>query len=128
MVGHKVLEDIVDPKTDEIILKANKKVIPPVMRKLGRMSKSVKVEIDPEGLIGCYLFDEIVDKGTGEVFAETNQVITEELLGFIFKNGTKKITILRVDEELLDTVIRDTLEVSKTDNQVDAIKTGDEIS
>jgi len=122
LVGHKVLEDIVDPKTDEIVLKANKKVIPPVMRKLGRMSKSVKVEIDPEGLIGCYLFDEIVDKETGEVFAETNQVITEELLGFIFKNGTKKITILRVDEELLDTVIRDTLEISKIDNQVDAIR------
>jgi len=122
LIGHKVLEDIVDPKTDEIVLKANKKVVPPVMRKLGRMSKSVKVEIDPEGLIGCYLFDEIVDKGTGEVFAETNQVITEELLGFIFKNGTKNIKILRVDEELLDTVIRDTLEISKIDNQIDAIR------
>ena len=117
LIGHKVLEDIVDPKTDEIVLKANKKVVPPVMRKLGRMSKSVKVEIDPEGLIGCYLFDEIVDKGTGEVFAETNQVITEELLGFIFKNGTKKITILRVDEELLDTVVRDTLEYTSVSVQ-----------
>jgi len=122
LVGHKVLEDIVDPKTDEIILKANKKVTPPVMRKLIRASKSVKVEIDPEGLIGCYLFDEIVDGETGEVFAETNQVITEELLGFIFKNGIKTIKILRVDEELLDTVIRDTLEVSKVDNQEDAIR------
>ena len=49
LIGHKVLEDIVDPKTDEIVLKANKKVVPPVMRKLSRMSKSVKVEIDPEG-------------------------------------------------------------------------------
>jgi len=87
-----------------------------------RASKSVKVEIDPEGLIGCYLFDEIVDGETGEVFAETNQVITEELLGFIFKNGIKAIKILRVDEELLDTVIRDTLEVSKVDNQEDAIR------
>ncbi len=122
LIGHKVLEDIVDPKTDEIVLKAKKKVVPPVMRKLSRMSKSVKVEIDPEGLIGCYLFDEIVDKETGEVFAETNQVITEELLGLIFKNGTKKITILRVDEELLDTVIRDTLAISKVDNQIDAIR------
>ena len=122
MIGHKVLEDIVDPKSDEVILKANKKVVPIVMRKLSRMSKSVKVEIDPTGLIGCYLFDEIVDKGTGEVFAETNQVITEELLGFIFKNRTKRITILRVDEELLDTAIRDTVAVSKVDNQVDAIR------
>ena len=122
MVGCKVLEDIVDPKTDDIIIKANKKVVPLTIGKLKRMSKSVKVEIDPEGLIGCYLFDEIVDKGTGEVFAETNQVITEELLGFIFKNGTNGIKILRVDEELLDTAIRDTLAVAKIDNQVDAIR------
>ena len=122
LVGHRVLEDVVDPKTDEVILKANKKVIPAVMRKLGRMSKSVKVEIDAEGLIGCYLFDEIVDEKTGEVFAETNQAITEELLGFILKSGIKKIKILRVDEELLDTAIRDTLAVAKIDNQVDAIR------
>jgi DNA-directed RNA polymerase subunit beta len=86
------------------------------------MQKSVKVEIDSENLIGSYLFDEIVDQETGEVFAETNQVITEELLAFIFKNGIKNITILRVDEELLDTVIRDTLAVAKVDNQIDAIR------
>ena len=122
LIGHKVLEDIVDPKSDEVVLKANKKVVPIVMRKLARMSKSVKVEIDPEGLIGCYLYDEIVAKDTGEVIAETNQVITEELLGFIFKNGSKQITILRVDEELLDTAIRDTVAVSKVDNQIDAIR------
>ena len=122
LIGHKVLEDIVDPKSDEVVLKANKKVVPIVMRKLTRMSKSVKVEIDPEGLIGCYLYDEIVAKDTGEVIAETNQVITEELLGFIFKNGSKQITILRVDEELLDTAIRDTVAVSKVDNQIDAIR------
>ena len=70
MVGCKILEDIVDPKTDEIIIKANKKVVPLTIGKLKRMSKSVKVEIDPVGLIGCYLFNEIVDKTTGEVFAE----------------------------------------------------------
>ena len=122
LIGHKVLEDIVDPKTDEVVLKANKKVVPAVMRKLSRMSKSVKVEIDPEGLVGSFLFDEIVDRDSGEVFAEINQVITQELLGFIFKNGTKQIKILRVDEELLDTAIRDTVAVSKVDNQVDAIR------
>ncbi len=43
-------------------------------------------------------------------------------MAFIFKSGLKQITILRVDEELLDTVIRDTVAVSKIDNQVDAIR------
>ncbi len=44
------------------------------------------MEIDPEGLIGRYLFDEIVDKETGEVLVETNQAITEEILDLIYKN------------------------------------------
>lgn len=122
LIGCKVLEDIVDPKTDEIILKANKKVIPTALRKLSRMSKSVKVEIDSEGLIGCFLFDEILDKSTGEILAETNHAITEETLNFIFKNGANEIRILRIDDELLDTAIRDTLAVAKVDNQVDAIR------
>jgi len=122
LVGCKVLEDIIDPKTDEVVVKANKKVVPAALRKLHRMSKSVKVEIDPEGLIGCYLFDEIIDEETGEVFAETNQVVTEEILEFLFKNRNTAIKILHVDDELLDTSIRDTVAVAKIDNQVDAIR------
>ncbi|MEE1550933.1 MAG: DNA-directed RNA polymerase subunit beta, partial [Nitrospinaceae bacterium] len=122
LIGYKVLEDIIDPKTDDILLKAGKKVVPAVLRKLNRLTRATKVEIDPEGLIGCFLFDEIVDKETGEVFAETNQAITEETLEYVYKNGTKEIKILRVDEELLDTAIRDTVAAAKIDNQVDAIR------
>ena len=122
LIGWKVLEDIIDPKTDEVILKVNKKVVPAVLRKLQRMSRAVKVEVDPEGLIGCYLFNEIVDRETGEIFAETNQVLTEEILEFVFKNGNNEIKILRIDDELLDTAIRDTVAAAKVDNQVDAIR------
>ena len=122
LIGYKVLEDIIDPKTDDVILKAGKKVIPAVLRKLKRVTRAMKVEIDPEGLLGCFLFDEIVSKETGEVFAETNQPLTEEILELIFENGNNEIKILHIDDELLDTAIRDTVAAGKIDNQVDAIR------
>ena len=122
LMGFKVLEDIIDPKTDEVILKAGKKLVPATSRKLGRLLRSSKVEIDPEGLIGRYLFDEIVDKETGEVLVEINQVLTEDVLEIIYKSGVNEIRILRIDDEFPDTAIRDTVAAAKTETQVDAIR------
>ena len=122
LVGYKVLEDIIDPKTDAVVIKANKKITPNITRKLNRLPRSVKVEIDPEGLIGRYLFDEIVDKETGEVLVETNQAITEEVLDLIYKNSVTKVRILHIDDEASDTTIRDALALAKIDNQIDAIR------
>jgi DNA-directed RNA polymerase subunit beta len=121
LVGYKVLEDIIDPKTDTVVIKANKKITPNIARKLNKLPRSVKVEIDPEGLIGRYLFDEIVDK-EGEVLVETNQAITEEVLEFIYKNNVSKVQILHIDDEASDTTIRDSLALGKIDNQIDAIR------
>ena len=122
LIGFKVKEDVIDSKTDDVILKAGKKVTVAVARKLGRLARSTKVEIDPESLIGRYLFDEIIDPETGEIEVDTNQEITEGVFEVIKKNKLTEIQILHVDEETSDTVIRDTLAAAKTQSQEDAIK------
>jgi DNA-directed RNA polymerase subunit beta len=121
-VGFKVLEDVVNPKNDDLIIKANKKVTPNILKKLSRMPRSTRVEIDPEALIGRIVFDEILDTETGEVLLESNQVITEDIMEMLLKNNIKSIRILRIDEESSDTSIRDTLIVGKVDTQEDAIR------
>ena len=122
LLGFKVLEDIIDPKTNDVILKANKKVTPAVAKKISRLSRSNKVEFDEEGLIGRFLFDEIIDKETGEVFAEANQPITVDILDYIKANNISEIQILRIDEDSSDTALRDTLAAGKIDSQEDAIR------
>ncbi len=122
LIGFKVKEDVIDSKTDDVILKAGKKVTVAVARKLSRLAKSTKVEIDPESLIGRYLFDEIIDPETGEIEVDTNQEITEGVFEIITKNKLTEIQILHIDEETSDTVIRDTLAAAKTQSQEDAIK------
>jgi DNA-directed RNA polymerase subunit beta len=46
MVGFKVKEDVIDAKTDDVLLKSGKKVSVAAAKKLGKMIKSVKIEID----------------------------------------------------------------------------------
>ena len=54
LVGFKVKEDVIDPKTDDVVLKAGKKVTLGAAKKLSRFSRSAKVEVDPESLIQKY--------------------------------------------------------------------------
>jgi len=122
LIGFKVEEDVIDSKTDDVLLKSGKKVSVAVAKKLNRMSRSVKVEIDQESLIGRYLFDEIIDPETDEIEVDSNQEITEGVIEVIKKNKLSEIKILRVDEELSDTAIRDTLVAAKTQTQNDAIR------
>ncbi|MFP6637579.1 MAG: DNA-directed RNA polymerase subunit beta [Nitrospinaceae bacterium] len=122
LVGFKVKEDIIDSKTDDVLLKSGKKVTLVIRRKLQRMARSVKVEIDPESLIGQYLFDEIFDPETGEIEVDSNQEITEAVLEVVSKNKLGQIKILRIDEEAADTAIRDTMVAAKTQSQDDAIR------
>ncbi|MDH5762310.1 MAG: DNA-directed RNA polymerase subunit beta [Nitrospinota bacterium] len=122
MVGIKVLEDVVDPKSDEVIVKSGKKVSPPNIKKLGRMAKSPKVEIDPETLLGCILANDLIDKETGEVMVESNTPITAEILEQIVQNKIAEFGILHIDEESPDTTIRDTLILGKIKTQEDAIR------
>jgi DNA-directed RNA polymerase subunit beta len=122
MVGFKVKEDVIDTKTDDVLLKSGKKVSVASAKKLGKMSKSVKIEIDEESLIGRYLFDEIIDPETGEIEIEYNSVITEGVFETIKKNKLSEFLILRIDEEASDTTIRDTMVAAKTQTQDDAIR------
>ncbi|MBI5428720.1 MAG: DNA-directed RNA polymerase subunit beta [Nitrospinae bacterium] len=123
LTGFKVLEDIVDPKTDEPIVKAQKKITPVIKKKIARLGKaSQKVEIDKESLIGCFLFDESVDKKTGEVVFGGNQAIAQETLNLIERHGISEIQILHIDEESPDTSIRDTILAAKIATRDEAIR------
>ena len=122
MVGIKVLEDVVDSKTNDVIVKSGKLVGAPNIKKLNSMAKSPKVGIDPETLIATILANDIIDKETGEVLLESNTAITAEVLEQISAQKVSEFGILHIDEESPDTTIRDTLILGKIKTQEDAIR------
>ncbi len=122
LVGAKVLEDVVDSKTDEVVIKSGKKVTPAIFKKLAKIGRSGKVEIDRDSLLGAFLAEDLIEKETGEVVAESNQEVTPEVLELLAKNEVSEFGILRIDDENADTTIRDTLAVAKIRTTDDAIQ------
>ena len=122
LIGFKVLENVEDSKTGDVILKAGKAVVQSAAKKIGKMDRAQKVEFDKEGLIGAYIAHDIIDKETGEVVVESNQEINADVLDIIQKNKLAEFSILHIDEERPDTVIRDTLAASKVNNNEDALR------
>ena len=120
--GFKVLEDVLDSKDGEVILKANKRATPQMVRKLNRNAKSGRVEIDVESLEGCFLAEDIIDKETGEVIIGVNAVLTKDGLELIKKNAISDFSILYIDEERSDTCVRDTLALAKVASREEAIR------
>ncbi|MCF8721748.1 DNA-directed RNA polymerase subunit beta [Nitrospina gracilis] len=122
MCGIKVLEDVIDPKTEDVLVKSGKKIAPQQIKKLRRMSKAQRVEIDKETLIGGYLAQDIVDKETGEVLLDSNTEITPETLAVLSKHNVSEFSVLSIDEEHPDTAIRDTLAQAKIADSDEAIR------
>ncbi|QPJ61745.1 MAG: DNA-directed RNA polymerase subunit beta [Candidatus Nitronauta litoralis] len=123
MCGMTVREDVVDSKTEDVVLKSGKKVAPGlVIRKLRKIGKSKKVEIERGDLLGLTLAQEVLDPDTGEVVGDYCQGITEDILATIEKCGAGDIQVLRIDEESPDSTIRDTMVLSKVNEEEDAIR------
>ena len=79
-----------------------------------------KIEVPRNYLIGKVLANNIVDKETGELLAEANAQITEELLEQLITNGTKEINTLFTNDLDHGPYISTTLEIDSTTTQLEA--------
>src|SRR5262245_6262755 len=68
---HKAKADVVDPKSDEVIVRKGKRVTAAALQRMAK-SKIHEVPVDEEELKGVYAAADIVDMNTGEVIAEPN--------------------------------------------------------
>jgi DNA-directed RNA polymerase subunit beta len=72
LVGQKATSDIVDPETHKLILKKHRRITEGAYKRL-ELAKINTIPIEMEDLVGKYLAEDVVDSGTGEVVAETNE-------------------------------------------------------
>ncbi len=93
LIGQKASQDIKDPKTDEVIIKKERKFNRASIKRL--VAAGIKyIPVEAEGILGKVVARDIVDHKTGEVFLECNQIITKEKLDEIEKRGIKKFQLL----------------------------------
>ncbi len=110
--GQRSLEDIVDPKNKQVIVKKLRKINNAMIKRLKAAGINTLV-VNESDLLDHYLAEELVDRETGEVIAECNEMITEELLREIKKRKIPGFDLLFIDNITVSSSLRDTLVVDK---------------
>ena len=120
LLGQRADLDVVDPKTEDVILKKNRKFSRASLRKFAERGIE-RVPVKQGELIGKITACDIIDPETGEVVVGRNQEITKEILKDIRSSSIKEIETLFIDGIKVSFSIRDTLIQDKTETREDAI-------
>ena len=106
LVGQKVSKDIKDPKTEEVIIRKDRKFNRAIIKKI--IAAGIKyIPIEIEDILDKIVAKDIVDPSTGEVILECNQAITKEKFNDIETRGIERFHILFM--EGIGTSLRDIL-------------------
>ncbi len=119
MLGQRADEDLLHPKTGEVLVKKNRKYTKAVIDKV-KDSGLKRIEIPLEMLAGKVVAEDHVDSKTGEVLVEANTELTEDLIKKLSK-VLKKVKVIFTDPITVGSFIRDTLVADKMNTQEEAL-------
>ena len=120
MIGARADEDILNPKTGDVLVKKGKKITKVSVKKMAE-AKLSKFPIELEQIAGKVLFDDIYDEETGEVLASANEALTEDKVYDLVKAGYKSVDVLYIDHVNFSDQIRNTLLLDKTNTYEEAL-------
>jgi DNA-directed RNA polymerase subunit beta len=120
LVGLKAETDIRVKGSDEIALKSGRKITPKVIKKL-QDEELEPVELEETELLGKILAADVVNYETGEIIADANQEITDDILEKIHSSGIQEISTIIYDEVNLSSSLTKTLSLDKVDTQEEGI-------
>lgn len=118
--GFKLLADLVDAKTGEVVAPAGRKLTKRGAKKLADDGLK-SVMISNEALAERYAAEDIVNVNTGEIYAEASDELTPEIIEAIIENGITEIPVLNIDHVNVGPYIRTTLAADKNDSREGAL-------
>ncbi len=116
--GVKLLEPLIDAANGEVVAEADAKLTARQARKIAETTKEVL--IGRADLLGRFVAEDIVNRQTGEIFAEAGEELVEARLAALEEAGIDKLPTLAVDQAN-GPWIRNTLSVDKNSNRDDAL-------
>jgi DNA-directed RNA polymerase subunit beta len=118
--GSKLVRDLVDVKSREIVAAAGTKMTPRSLKKLS--DAGIKRVFAPnEDLIGRFLAEDIVNMKSGEVVAEAGDEISEEMLQRLADESEGEISILFIDNVNFGPHLRNTLAADRNNCREEAL-------
>ena len=100
-------ENIVDPKTKEVLVHADRKINRPAMRKI-QAAEIPEIAATAEDIVGRFPLANIVD-ASGETLLPANAVITAEVLELLLENNIEKVDLIYIGDRTIGNSLRDTL-------------------
>ncbi|MBK8337749.1 MAG: DNA-directed RNA polymerase subunit beta [Sterolibacteriaceae bacterium] len=110
--------DIVD-KSGKVILTKDKRITAKHIRDLAEAGIS-RIDVPEDFLVGRVVATNVVDGETGEVLANANDELTEDLIGKLVEAGAKDIKTLYVNDLDRGDYISKTLKTDETADQLSA--------
>jgi DNA-directed RNA polymerase subunit beta len=117
--GQRVLHDLINPKTKEVLVKKGRKLSKAVIKKLVEAKISF-LDVAKEELPGKILAHDVVDS-SGEIIAKCNDEITDTMLDALLKAKISDFAILFIDGARISDSFRKTLALDKVDSTEEAL-------
>ncbi|MBU2590672.1 MAG: DNA-directed RNA polymerase subunit beta [Nitrospinae bacterium] len=117
----KAKDDINDPASGEVIIKAGRKFNKRAIRKLEN-AKIKKIPVEVSDIVNRIIASDLVDSDTGEILLETGQRISEENVSLLKDSGVKTFAIFDIDERAGEGCLRETLLSDKSSSKEEALK------
>ncbi|HXW53878.1 MAG TPA: DNA-directed RNA polymerase subunit beta, partial [Myxococcota bacterium] len=120
ILGQRSTRDVKDPKTNEIIVRKNRKFTALSIKKMQEAGLKV-LNVEPEQVDGLISAEDLVNHETGEVLLECNEALTAEKLEELRVAGFNKIKVLFIDGLNVGSYFSDTLKQDKVSTKEEAI-------
>jgi len=120
LLGQKAPADIVDEKTDEVLVKRHKKITQVVLKKMEALNIT-SIPVDEDEVIGKITAKEIRDPRTGKVLIPLNKEITKEDIELLRSRKVESIEVLFIDNLNVSPSLRNTLLEDKAQTKEEAL-------
>ncbi|MCU7851192.1 MAG: DNA-directed RNA polymerase subunit beta [Candidatus Thiodiazotropha sp. (ex Monitilora ramsayi)] len=109
-----------DIKTgDQVIVEAGRRITARHIRELEKAGVK-KLDVPRDFIVGKVLAHNVVDKETGELIAEANAELTEEIFDVLVEKGIKKLNTLFTNDLDHGSFLSETLRIDSTSNELEA--------
>ena len=120
MLGQRANQDILDPKTGDVLLKKSRKFTRAVIAELEKR-KIKHIPMVEEEVVGRVVTSDVLHPKTQEVLVEVNQTLTEKDIQVLRDAGVKKVRTAFIDGVNVGSFLRDTLLIDKINSQEEAL-------
>ena len=118
--GQKIDFDLVDANTGKVVAPAGRKITALAVKRIAA-DGTTELLLPSQALENKFLARDIVNYDTGEIYGESGDLITDELLAELREQKVKSFEILDVDNGGRGPWLRNTLKADKNDTRFEAL-------